>query len=485
MIIIILLLALVLRLVNLNQSLWLDEAVQAITAKGSFSGIFTELIGDFHPPFTHILLWGWGRIFGFSEVSLRMPSAIFGVLTVWMVYLIARSISSANSKIPLLVSLFLATAPFHIYYSQEARMYSVVTFFSTLSTYYFFKNFKDRQTSSIKILLPYIFSTTLMLYGDYFGILVVGGQLLAAIILLKKNIGKILPAYFLIILLFLPCLPLLRAQIANGISANKALSGWGALVNLSFIKALPMTFVKFSIGRITIFDKKLYTLFVGVLFAALGFIFYNFLRKRKSIIHNSSFIILLCCFFVPLIIAWMLSIGLPSFQPFRLLLILPAFYLILGVGAMSFRSVVIKIGAIVFILAVNLLSITAFFGNPYFHREDWRGVSNYLEKKAGVTVILPSETSNWPLRYYSMENIKLIGVVKSARVLNPDDIKNNLTVSELDVPDIYYIRYLVALFDPYEQIDSWLRKNGFVKINEISFNQIPVWEYQKTYEDRD
>lgn len=51
MIYIILILALVLRLINLNQSLWLDEAVQAITAQNSFSYIFQEITGDFHPPF--------------------------------------------------------------------------------------------------------------------------------------------------------------------------------------------------------------------------------------------------------------------------------------------------------------------------------------------------------------------------------------------------------------------------------------------------
>jgi len=78
MIYIIIAISLVLRLVNLNQSLWLDEAVQAITAKGPFLGIFEELRGDFHPPLYHILLWGWVRIFGASEVSLRMPSVIFG-----------------------------------------------------------------------------------------------------------------------------------------------------------------------------------------------------------------------------------------------------------------------------------------------------------------------------------------------------------------------------------------------------------------------
>jgi len=85
MIFLVLFLALILRLINLNQSLWLDEAVGAITVKGPFLGIFEELRGDFHPPLYHILMWGWVRIFGASEISLRMPSVLFGVGTVLVI----------------------------------------------------------------------------------------------------------------------------------------------------------------------------------------------------------------------------------------------------------------------------------------------------------------------------------------------------------------------------------------------------------------
>ena len=52
-IILVLIFGLVLRLINLNQSLWLDEITQAVTSKGSFLNIFNELQGDFHPPLYH------------------------------------------------------------------------------------------------------------------------------------------------------------------------------------------------------------------------------------------------------------------------------------------------------------------------------------------------------------------------------------------------------------------------------------------------
>ena len=89
-IIIVLVLGFILRLINLNQSLWLDEAVQAITSQGTFLNLFQELRGDFHPPLYHLFMWVWVHFFGNSEIILRLPSVIFGTLTIYIVYLIAK-----------------------------------------------------------------------------------------------------------------------------------------------------------------------------------------------------------------------------------------------------------------------------------------------------------------------------------------------------------------------------------------------------------
>ncbi|EKE12574.1 MAG: hypothetical protein ACD_13C00166G0001, partial [uncultured bacterium] len=86
----VLILAVILRLVSLNQSLWLDEATSANVAVMSLPDFFNKFIpADFHPPLYYLFLMGWSRVFGISEISLRIPSVIFGVATVYFVYLIA------------------------------------------------------------------------------------------------------------------------------------------------------------------------------------------------------------------------------------------------------------------------------------------------------------------------------------------------------------------------------------------------------------
>ncbi|MBM3205551.1 hypothetical protein FJZ41_01720, partial [Candidatus Shapirobacteria bacterium] len=255
-IVFILILGFVLRLVNLNQSLWLDETVQAITSRGTFLGIFSELQGDFHPPLYHLLMWGWTHLFGSGEIAMRLPSVFFGTAAIFMVYKIAQRIFPQKNWLWLVAALFMATAPFHIYYSQEARMYAQTTFFAALSTYFFLGLIGKEKGNRA----GYLFSTLLLFYSDYYGLLVFLAQILAALVIFKKDFFKFLfklwSTFLLIVVLFLPCLPLLWVQLQTGSQATFALPQWGRLVNLSFLKALPLTFIKFSLGRITIFNKS-------------------------------------------------------------------------------------------------------------------------------------------------------------------------------------------------------------------------------------
>src|SRR3989338_1092025 len=98
MIWLILLLGLILRLISLNQSLWLDEAINTLAVKNySFFNLITEYAkADFHPPGWFITLWFWTKLAGYSEISVRIPSVLFGALAIWFTYLIGKKLVSKN-----------------------------------------------------------------------------------------------------------------------------------------------------------------------------------------------------------------------------------------------------------------------------------------------------------------------------------------------------------------------------------------------------
>jgi mannosyltransferase len=467
-IIFILILGLVLRLVGLNQSLWLDETVQAITSRGSFLNLFIELRGDFHPPLYHLLMWFWVHLFGSKEVILRLPSVFFGIATIWFVYQIARLIKKERI-FPLMVALVMATAPFHIYYSQEGRMYAFVTFATTLSFYYFSRIIIGEKTNKI----AYILSTALMIYADYYGLFGFLAQIIVTFCLLRKRSFKIASLFLFPLLLFLPCLPFLWIQLKTGSQATLSLPGWGTLVNLNLIKALPLTFVKFALGRITIFDKKIYALVAGSLFLIYGFLMMKIFWLKKDIKEKKLLWIIFFWLIIPLLLAWVVSIFIPNYQPFRLILTLPAFYLLLVYGLSSFSSVFIRWLFLIFILTINFISLFVYYQNPYFHREDWRETVRFIEHSKNAIALLPSETSHWPYEYYSEGKVSLLGVGQGFNTVKEKDFLN----LKIKTQRIYYIYYLADLFDPQNMIPNWLESEKFVKIKEVSFNQIRIQEW--------
>jgi uncharacterized membrane protein len=127
-----LLMALLLRLYHLSsQSIWIDEMLTLF-----WSGIIAPLIpmdifGNLHSPLHSIIMFLWTRLAGQSEFALRLPSVIFSVLSLIAIYRLILRLSGSRTALVALAVITLS--PFHIWYAQEARNYSMLLFFSALS----------------------------------------------------------------------------------------------------------------------------------------------------------------------------------------------------------------------------------------------------------------------------------------------------------------------------------------------------------------
>ena len=80
----ILLIGLILRLISINQSFWLDEATSVWVARDfSLKDILTKFSpGDFHPQLYYLILKAWIALFGSGEVAVRTMPVLLGLLTV-------------------------------------------------------------------------------------------------------------------------------------------------------------------------------------------------------------------------------------------------------------------------------------------------------------------------------------------------------------------------------------------------------------------
>jgi mannosyltransferase len=120
----------VLRLHGLDRtSIWNDEAASWNMARHSFWTMILEQSGDHNPPLFDIVLYSMIRLFGDSETILRLPSAILGIANVYLLYWLGTVLWDRLTGV--FAAALLTVSGFHIWYSQEARMYAL---FSAMAT---------------------------------------------------------------------------------------------------------------------------------------------------------------------------------------------------------------------------------------------------------------------------------------------------------------------------------------------------------------
>ncbi len=451
-------LALILRLISIDQSLWLDEGINVNVARGlSFGNLITHYsLSDFHPPLYHIILRAWILVFGSSEIAVRIPSVILGVGTVFVVYLIAKKLF--EKKTALIAATLIATAPLHIYYSQEARMYMLAAFFATLSVY-FLISILERD----KLLnwLGFIASTTLMLYSDYLPYLLLPAYLIYIAVnrkrIPKSTIITFIPSLVLIFALLFPWLLFLPKQLSGGLSTAIASPAWAQVVGAGSFKNLVVTFVKFTIGRISYSDPIIYAL----LFAPVGaYIIFLFALSFFRLSPKRS--ILWYWLLIPIILGFAISFFIPVYAYFRLIFTLGAFYIIMAsaINTVNWQALTRTLLAVA--LAINLVSATIYLSNPRFQRENWRGAVDYISRNftAKSIVLFESDFTTGPFDYYNAGRLQAEGALGSFEAKNPQ-VEDKVKKLTADKNKVFLFQYLSQITDPQGLVFEALSKEGF------------------------
>ena len=134
-----------LRLSHLGaKSLWLDEGATVALIRASwqhFAWVWWHGEASLQTIY-FLLMRGWIHL-GDSEAWLRLPSALFGIAAIPLLYFVARKFMSVEPA--LAAAALLAFSPSHVYYSQEARGYTLAILMVLLSTYFFVRAVEQCQ----------------------------------------------------------------------------------------------------------------------------------------------------------------------------------------------------------------------------------------------------------------------------------------------------------------------------------------------------
>jgi mannosyltransferase len=136
--------ALVLRLWRLNTDLWVDEVFTLLDfVRQPFGQLLTSFPSQNQHMFYSILAFISTEIFGESAWALRLPSVLFGVTSIWALFLLVNKLLGKREA---LLSCSLITVSYHhIWFSQNARGYMGLLFFTLLATWLWFEALENEK----------------------------------------------------------------------------------------------------------------------------------------------------------------------------------------------------------------------------------------------------------------------------------------------------------------------------------------------------
>jgi 4-amino-4-deoxy-L-arabinose transferase-like glycosyltransferase len=145
-----------LRLANLNgQSFWVDELNHVVAAQALLQGkgaVFPSGL-PYHRSlfFTKLVSYSFAA-FGSSEFSARFPSAIFGVLSIPLIFFVAARLFR-HIGVGFVAAFLQAFTPFNIGWSRVSRMYAIFQFFFLLAAYAIYEGLEGAREKKPRVRL--------------------------------------------------------------------------------------------------------------------------------------------------------------------------------------------------------------------------------------------------------------------------------------------------------------------------------------------
>jgi hypothetical protein len=112
--------------VGVNRPFWLDEAWTGATIlQPDIQHLFHQVYMDWNAPLYPVLMYGWGKLFGYSDFALRFPSLLFGIATPLLIAGSRRAAGLDDDERLAWAAMLSLSFP-AIWFSQEARCYSLL-----------------------------------------------------------------------------------------------------------------------------------------------------------------------------------------------------------------------------------------------------------------------------------------------------------------------------------------------------------------------
>lgn len=469
-----------------NQSLWYDEGVSVVLVSRDLGAITSAAAADIHPPLYYYLLHFWTMLAGSSGFAARFLSVAGGTLLVAVVYTLARRMFGRGTG--LTACLLTAIAPFLVYYSQEARMYMQVTLFAALTVYLYCRLVmpgEDHKPQRTLLWTLIVLSGTLTLYSHYFAFtlpvvlnthywLLSGQQ--------RRTWRPWLISQIATAVLFLPWVIVSWSQ----------LSGWPSVSEpFGLSELLRRVFLVFNWG--TTWDATATP--VRELIALIALVLSLLVASLRVSHRWRSYSLVVLWALIPVLTMYFLSLRKPMYNPKFLLLVCPAFLILLALGPAGLGQVVralvdglrsrlrmfrkpeatragLLAGLAVTVTFTGLLaygdfhSLNAYYTNPKYSRDNYRGLVEYISDhgRDGDVIVLTAPGQVEIVEYYYRGTLPRIPLPKD-RPMDQADTEQRLETAAASHSRVWLVLWAVKEADPNGFVESWLDQHMYKGLN--------------------
>lgn len=366
------------------QSYDIDESVTvALLHQGLHATVSTLPTTEKAPPLYYVLAWLWSRPFGLSEAGLRSFSALAGTLTVPVAYDAGKQLVSKRAG--LITAGLMATSPFLIWYSQEARAYALLGLLAAGSFALFVRLLRR---PSGRLMAAWALVSALALLTHYFAVFLVGPEALWLLVRTRPRSHALL-AVGGITAVAAALLPLAIHQ-AHEFHGKE---GFLATPLHMRIASVP---VQFLLGPEVTTGSKALLLAAGTAAVVTGLLFLLYGDRLALSAAGVALAIGGAAVLVPVALA---LAGLDYLDPRNL----TATWLPLIVVPAAGFAVAPRAGlfALITLVAVFVVAVIAVDTTPNLQRTDYRGAAALIAHSRNPQAIVVTPAFNWtPLSYY-------------------------------------------------------------------------------------
>ncbi len=441
------------------QSLWRDEVDSLRFATRDLPQVLAAFTrpGE-NGPLYYLLLRPWLALMGQSEYALRWTSAFAGMLALPLIFAWGRRLF--NPTIGLIALLLLAVNPYHLWYSQEARMYAMLGVVTMLVLWSFANALEQGKWWRWAI---WLVLTTISIYIHVLSILLVPLQIVWLLLIPRwrqRWFSFLLALAFLV----LPYLPIVWWQ-------------WALLTDTDFNTGHP--FVPLQRMLLTLFVAQVegiaprlgVWIFAPVIFLILASLFYTRQWTKDRLLTLSWWLL-------PPIGVFTISLFSPIFTDRYLIWTLPALLILLAVGAYVIGKKYRWLAVIVVAILVGVQLWAGWQQMTVPIKSDFRAAAAYVSprRQPEDVVLFLMPYIHHTYRYYDPGPYPWIEAPYANRESDASRLPARLESQTDGYAGIWLIESEADFYDKKGLTRAWLNANGTMDA-ETHFTRVSAYHY--------